>query len=162
MLPLVLTACLILPLGACAPQVRAGRGEAASRCDLRLQLPNKPLQWQCIKRAGQGTKSIDSEECIQLDFIYFRFLTRRRWQWQSIFLFESFLSSITCVMCSSEMHHFSHFFFLGRVLAYFSSRIVLWEVHISFMHLEGKMLSGTRFEKCRTSQMWQISSLQLH
>lgn len=154
-LPTVLIACLILPLGTFPTQVRGRREEAALLCDLQLQLPDKPLHWQRIKGAGQGTKSIDSNEWIQLHLIYFIFFTRQRWQWQSIFV-----SSITCAMHASEMHHFSCFFqLLERVLAHFSSRIVLAEAHISFVHLWGKMLSGTRLEKCRTSHMWQISSL---
>lgn len=80
-LPMVLRAHLILPRGTFPTQVCARREEAASRRDLRLQLPDKPLQWPCIKGAGQGTKSIDSEEWIQLHSICFRFLTRQRWQW---------------------------------------------------------------------------------
>jgi len=83
--------------------------EAASRCDLRLQLPNKPLQWQCIKGSGQRTKSIDSEEWIQLHLIYFMFLTGQRWQWQSIFFSLYYI----CAMCAAEMHHSSHFFFIS-------------------------------------------------
>lgn len=104
-LPTVLIACLILPLGTFPTQVRGRREEAALLCDLQLQLPNKPLHWQRIKGAGQGTKSIDSNEWIQLHLIYFIFFTRQRWQWQSIFV-----SSITCAMHASEMHHFSCFF----------------------------------------------------
>lgn len=94
-LPTVPIACLILPLGTFPTQVRARREEAASRSDLRLQLPNKPLQWQCIKGSGQGTNSIDSEEWIQLHLIYFMFLTGQRWQWQSIFF--SPLLHVQCV-----------------------------------------------------------------
>lgn len=90
-LPLVLIACLILPLGTSPMQVCVRRKEAASWHDLRLQLPNKPLQQQCIRGAGQGTKSIDSKEWIQLHFIYFTFLAGQRWQWQSIFFFPPLL-----------------------------------------------------------------------
>lgn len=80
-LPVVLVAWLTLPLVTFPTQVCARREEAASQRDLRLQLPDKPLQWQCIKEAGHGTKSIDSEEWIQLHLICFRFLTGQRWQW---------------------------------------------------------------------------------
>lgn len=104
-LPIVLLACLILPLGTFPTQVRARREEAASQRDLQLQLPSKPLQWQCIKGAGQGTKSIDSEECIQLHLIYFRFLTGQRWQWQSIF-FPLYY------MCNARLRNASLFPFL--------------------------------------------------
>ena len=95
-LSIVLIACLILPLGTFPTQVRVRREEAASWHDLRLQLPNKPLQWQCIKGAGQGTKSIDSKEWIQLHLIYFTFLTGQRWQWQSIFF-------SLCYMCNVRL-----------------------------------------------------------
>lgn len=66
-LPTVLRACLILPLGTIPLQVRARREETASRCDLWLQLLNKSLQWQCIKRSwarNQIHGQWSSEECI--------------------------------------------------------------------------------------------------
>lgn len=63
-LPTVLRACLILPLGTFPLQVCAKREEAASWWDLWLHLPNKPLHWQCIKGVRQGTKPMDSEERI--------------------------------------------------------------------------------------------------